>query len=1183
MDQFTNLPTSIKLVLGVLSAGLVGAIAFIVDRRALPILLIGLLIVIVLFCLYLLVLRIMRKRQAARMGSEMAQHSTVAPRTLSDPNQRAMLDKLRQNFQRGVDKFRAAGKDLYKLPWYVVVGEPGSGKTEAIRHCNVGFPPGMQDELQGAGGTINMNWWFTNHAVLLDTAGRLMFEEVAPGSTSEWREFLALLKRSRPNCPINGLVLVVPADSLIKDSADAIAKKASRIAQQFNTIQGALDVRFPVFVLITKTDLINGFREFFEHIKDPQLQHQMLGWSNPGGLDEPFRPELVDQHLQHVVARIRRRRLGLLQDPTPRGEVSSSSTATPWSAPAETNQAPRRLDEVDSLFSLPTSIGLLAPRLRRYLEMIFVPNEWSGKPLFLRGIYFTSAMREGTALDLDLAEAVGVPVDTLPDKAWARESAYFLRDLFLQKIFEERGLVTRATNTRTMLRRRQAILFGVGFAGLALVFAFSWIGSRSLRESVGRERAYWQAASEGWQDGNWRPIVSPEFKGGTNYIFNGDQEITVGDEKVKLADYHLKLAELAKSDIQIPWAFKLMGEWVAGANSKRKQAQRIVYEGGVVKPIVQAARAKVELSRDNWSPRASEALTFLVRLEGMIYSRSAGLTGEELSAASFFKPTGSFLWDNPKPNEALSNAFEWTYIKGGDGRGYWPPRWLSAGFSLDKNTSIAVGLTGFLKATLDSQKAQDIGFDHIKKLRGELQALRQAEVDLAKTAAQPGVTSDAMSAAFGAYLRQKTRVDQAMTEATQSGVFPPGPLQLFSSYKQLVEEARRQSDAAFKSLTSEIDRFAAAVQDNPKETPFTLPAEIRRRLLTVQQQLKQQAESSFPADELAELQALDKLFLEKTAAGEPLFVARTEIYQLALAQAMEPAGASTPLVGNFGKQVDQLRTGMTAAKERSDRYQGSYASEMNGVTRRLLDLAQSQRLEKLYERYLAEVETVLRGSVGFPLLNGSPRAMSAAELRAVDTVLRGVRSEMPSLRAGQPQRLVASIDLLESRLQKLSAISEALLNADGRPATVTVTLLNYADQRRSLLRQIGAEEFGAKFVGNLWRMIRVNNKPFRTEARANEELAKISAADAAFTVDFFRGVEDKEPDRTFTLKADWAALQLLQQGTARRQPGGKEWEITLAQKESDGSSAERYLILLLQFEKPLPEFEQWPTASRLGL
>src|SRR5205085_1003043 len=140
----------------------------------------------------------------------------------NDPARRARLDDMRKNFEGGVEKFKDAGKNIYSLPWYLLVGEPGSGKTEAIRHCHVGFPPGLQDQLQGVGGTINMNWWFTNHAVFLDTAGRVMFEEVEAGAPSEWKEFLRLLQSNRPNCPVNGLLPVIPADSLIKDTDDEI-------------------------------------------------------------------------------------------------------------------------------------------------------------------------------------------------------------------------------------------------------------------------------------------------------------------------------------------------------------------------------------------------------------------------------------------------------------------------------------------------------------------------------------------------------------------------------------------------------------------------------------------------------------------------------------------------------------------------------------------------------------------------------------------------------------------------------------------------------------------------------------------------------------------------------------------------------------------------------------------------
>ena len=90
----------------------------------------------------------------------------------------------------------------------------------------------------------------------------------------------------------------------------------------------------------------------------------------------------------------------------------------------------------------------LAPRLRRYLETIFVAGEWSAKPVFLRGIYFTSSMREGKALDEAIALATGLALDQLPeDHSWEKNRAFFLRDLFHEKVFRESGLVTRATNT----------------------------------------------------------------------------------------------------------------------------------------------------------------------------------------------------------------------------------------------------------------------------------------------------------------------------------------------------------------------------------------------------------------------------------------------------------------------------------------------------------------------------------------------------------------------------------------------------------------------------------------------------------------------------------------------------------------------------------------------------------------
>ncbi|MGA2441284.1 MAG: type VI secretion protein IcmF/TssM N-terminal domain-containing protein, partial [Tepidisphaeraceae bacterium] len=314
-SPFLKLSTPVKIglvccliILAVVSIILLGG-----DKRAVLIVLAGLVLVLLLLLLYVAFIKWQEKRKAEQMGVKIREEGQRKVRGISDPNALAKISDLSRQFAEGIEKFRAAGKNLYSLPWYLLIGESGSGKSEAIRHCNVGFPPGLQDMLQGSGGTVNMNWWFTNHAVILDTAGRYISQQILPGSTNEWTEFLKLLNRSRPNCPINGLLLTISAESLIKFTADQLEAEAGKIARQLDTLQRVLGVRFPVFVIITKSDLIVGFREFFESVTDPRMQHQILGWSNSNeNLDAPFSAEQVTQHLETVKQRLLKRRMGLL-------------------------------------------------------------------------------------------------------------------------------------------------------------------------------------------------------------------------------------------------------------------------------------------------------------------------------------------------------------------------------------------------------------------------------------------------------------------------------------------------------------------------------------------------------------------------------------------------------------------------------------------------------------------------------------------------------------------------------------------------------------------------------------------------------------------------------------------------------------------------------------------------------
>jgi hypothetical protein len=584
------------------------------NKGQILILLAAVLLVLVILVVFRLVLKWLAARRSAPFTQTVQRAAGDTPNAISSPGSRAKLDDLRRNFETGLSRFRAAGKDLYKLPWYLLVGEPGSGKTEAIRHSSIPFPPGLQDQLQGSGGTVNMNWWFTNDAVILDTAGRYMFNEVQAGATGEWTEFLRLLLRNRPQCPINGLLLVIPANSLILDTADQIESKGGQIAQQLDRIQRTLEVRFPVYIVVTKCDLVNGFREFFDGLNDPRLQHQILGWSNPAPLDQPFNPELVDEHLKSVAAKLSQRRLGLLLDPVARESEQS-----------------RRIDEVDSLYSLPESFLRLGPRLRRYLEMIFVAGEWSPKPLFLRGIYFTSSMREGQAIDAELMELLHVPVESLREgRLWERDRAFFLRDLFLKKVFPEKGLVTRAASTAKLQRTRTFALLGGGFIAAGLLVVFTWFGNTKLRQSIGEQGEFWQSLADQSGDasrsidlaviapvkpppGAASPATAPAFKSRLDEpLPGGDAKHprTVGDMYGDLLKY--EQSRIYVHPVLLP-AAKLLD---SGGNLNQQKADDYlsIYKVNVLTPLVNAAGAKLAMQDPaGWTPAATAALAELVR------------------------------------------------------------------------------------------------------------------------------------------------------------------------------------------------------------------------------------------------------------------------------------------------------------------------------------------------------------------------------------------------------------------------------------------------------------------------------------------------------------------------------------------------------------------------------------------
>jgi IcmF-related N-terminal domain len=1088
-----------------------------------------------------------QKQQNKQFGGDISQHSSATPRGVSDPGQRARLDDMRKKFQSGIEAYKSRGKDLYKLPWYVIVGEPGSGKTEAIRHSNVGFPPGMQDEFQGVGGTINMNWWFTNHAVLLDTAGRLMFEEVKPGETSEWKEFLALLKKNRPTCPINGLFLVIPSDSLIKDSADSIQKKAGKIAQQLDVIQRVLDVRFPVFIAVTKCDKINGFREFFDTLTDPQLQHQMMGWSNPDPLDEPFKPEMVDKHLEQVAARLRRRRLGLLRDPVPE------------------NPEGRRTDEVDSLYALPHSLELLSSRLRRYLETIFVAGEWSAKPLFLRGIYFSSSMREGAALDAELAEAIGVSVDELPEgKVWERERAYFLRDVFLEKAFREKGLVTRATNTKRMLMGQQIALYSCGFVGLALFCVVAWFAMGSLRNGVKDQGDYWHLVSvEGWDNKYWKASIVPIRGDGAFMSTISTNTKTVDGKQVTLGEFHAKLRELAEKPMKKSMFFPLLADRY---NKNRHNAQRIVFEAGVIRPLMEASRQK--MTHDDGDPasaqREPDALAALIQIESDILTRGTGTnkgTLNEDSARRILSAFQNYVAAADVPVDTnLVSVMAWTYSTNEAAKGSWAPRWFSGGKggtnTLAVNSSINAGLDVFARSATNGIQSYVTDWDRISSVRTAARTFADYEQTLF-TAAAGGLDANFTKAEHEVEKARKN-LDEESAKASKSSYFAGG-VSLTNALQKFQSAVNSSAGAAFGRVREVNDAALAANRDYP------LFKQIKERLEGIQLTLKDRIKTLLDSGDPKEFQTLDDTCL--TAKS---FAARADLYARAEKYMTDNSYGSTKLVGLKGEPLEKvLKDGLGEIKNQAAAYSGKLNEEFKRTITYQLKRVEKAQYDAFFGTYLAEVKKMLSSDSGFPLTRDISRPITVANFTAAGKQLKYVSDDFDSA--------IFKTSALEERadwkgflpnIKGQKDVANALLGAEGILGSCTISLAKMSDATRSKDEWRGS-----------WRDIKLVAEGSAGGSVRTDNESDLAIGDAPvqqkLELRVYKniGAENAQP---FTIATgEWGPLWLIHKYKGERDKAeGKSWLVEIPM-EAPGASGK--VRLILKFERALPELDKWGT------
>ena len=365
-------------------------------------------------------------------------------------HERRRLQELQDRWTAAVrllksSKLRHRGDPLYTLPWFMIFGETASGKSTAVSHARLTSILTDAGPAKGIAGTRNCDWWFFEEAVILDTAGRYAIPIDEEADREEWERFLSLLGRYRRREPLSGLIVTLPADRLLAGDPDKLAEYGRSIRRRVDQLMRILGAKFPVYVLLTKLDLVLGMTALCDLLPEAE-RGQAMGLLNQSELRAP--EDFADEALTHISRRLKDMRLLLA---------------------ANTGRA----DGKAALF--PDEFERLAPLIHAFVEGAFHENPYQETP-FLRGLFVSSGRQSGMARSGVLGN-----LESFKDKEWRLPDTgrgLFLHDIFSTILPKERGLFRRideylswrtATRNLGLTAWLLVLLAGVGLSSLAYV------------------------------------------------------------------------------------------------------------------------------------------------------------------------------------------------------------------------------------------------------------------------------------------------------------------------------------------------------------------------------------------------------------------------------------------------------------------------------------------------------------------------------------------------------------------------------------------------------------------------------------------------------------------------------------------------------------------------------------------
>lgn len=183
----------------------------------------------------------------------------------------------------------------YALPWYLLLGDPRSGRSSALRAMHLTWSHGDRPIALPVPDPF-CTIWMPAEAVVVEPGDRVLGEGA---HRDAFPALCAELRSRRPREAVDGIILVLDAVALVDLSEQALEAYAAR--QRAHLVEAAkhLAADVPTYVVVTRYDTLYGFADVF-------------AWTAERRTEEPFGFTLpLDTDSQAAGGRIRDELMGL--------------------------------------------------------------------------------------------------------------------------------------------------------------------------------------------------------------------------------------------------------------------------------------------------------------------------------------------------------------------------------------------------------------------------------------------------------------------------------------------------------------------------------------------------------------------------------------------------------------------------------------------------------------------------------------------------------------------------------------------------------------------------------------------------------------------------------------------------------------------------------------------------------